>query len=99
MDSGIRPFVRTCLGLNGVRGLASPPRIGGHDTQLVVYVGLELHHGARGAAHHGLREEITSLRLCSQDVAGCPGNLFERHSDAVAMFGVGLFNPGDVRSW
>lgn len=90
-------FIRTCPGLDGVRGLAPPPRVDGHDAQPVVCVGLELHHGARGAAHHGLREEIVCLG--PQDVAARPGNLCELHSDAVAVFGVGLFNAGDFRSW
>lgn len=92
-------MVCTCPGLDGVRGLAPPPRVDGHDTQLVVRVGLELHRGAWGAAHHDLREEITCLRLCPKDVAGCPGNLCELHSDAVAVFGVGLVDAGDFRSW
>lgn len=92
-------MVRTCPGLDGVRGLAPPPRVDRHDTQPVVRVGLELHHGAGGAAHHHLREEITGLRLCPQEIAACPGNGCELHSDAVTVFGVGLCNAGDIRSW
>ena len=89
----------TCPGLDGLRGLAPPPRVDGHNAQPVVCVRLELHHGARGAAHHRLREEVPSARLCPQDVAGRPGNLCELHSDAVAVFGVGLFNGRYFRSW
>ncbi len=95
----MRLFVCTCPGLVGVRGLAPPPRVDGHDAQPVVCVGLKLHHSAGRSAHHGLREEIPSLRLCPQDVAGRPGNLCELHSDAVAVFGVSLFNVGNFRSW
>lgn len=98
-DSGVRPFFRTCPGLDGEGGLAPPPSVDGHDAQPVVCVGLELDRRARGAAHHGLREETPAHRLCPQDVAGCPGNLCELHGDAVAEFGVGLFDAGDIRGW
>lgn len=90
-------FFLTCPGVDGGWGLAPPPRIDRHDAQFVVGVGLELHHSSRGAAHHCLGEEI--FRLRPQDVAGCPGNLCELHCDAVAVFGVGLFNAGYLRRW
>lgn len=47
----------TCPGLDGAGGLTLPTRVDRHDAQPVVGVGLQLHHGAGGAAHHRLREE------------------------------------------
>lgn len=47
----------TCPGLDGEGGLTLPPRVDGHDAQPVAGVGLQLQHGAGGAAHHHLREE------------------------------------------
>lgn len=99
LDDGPRLSLCTCPGLDGVRGLAPPPGVDGHNAQLVVGDGLELHHGAWGAVHHGLREEITALRLRPQDVAAGSGHLGELHSDAVAVLGVGLLDAGHLRSW
>lgn len=89
----------TCSGLYGVWRLAPPATVGRHDAHSVACVGLQLHDGARRGADYGLREEITSVWLCPQDVAGRPGNLCELHSDAVTVLGVGLFNGGYFRSW
>lgn len=89
----------TCSGLDGVWRLAPPTAVGGHDAHSVDCVGLQLQDGARRGADDGLREEITDVWLCPQDVAGRPGNLRELHSDAVTVLGVGLFNGGYFRSW
>ena len=81
-------FTRTCLGLEGIWGLAPPSRVDWHDAYHVVGEGLERQHSAGGAVHIGLEEKVTWL--CPQDVAGCPGGLRELDGDAVAVFGVGL---------
>lgn len=89
----------TCPGMDGVWRLAPPTAVDRHDAHSIACVGLQLHDGALRGAHYGFREEVTIVWLCPQDVAGCPGNLCELHSDAVAVFGVRLFNGGHFRSW
>lgn len=92
-------FHPTCPGLDGVWWLAPSSWVDRHDAQNVVRIRLEAYHGPRGLCYRCLKEEISCCWLGPQDVAGCPRNLCKLNSDAVAVFGVGLVNARDVRSW